>query len=209
LYNPNNPKNILGRLAAKAKKGSSGTSAEGEHNIYIHVEDEQEMEHSHIGFLQQPATNKATTQESNAHKKSKFRSKLHTLSNITNTVDSHHMDCFSIPTIDDSPKAEFDHMIPHLNVSRDLESCLPGLHTESPNQTRLKNCGSNPNNTVLRDEDIDEESAYVVQEAITAALFEQDFDHEAQMFVEKDSEVNEIVNHLHLTIFVREQILPC
>jgi hypothetical protein len=119
----------------------------------------------------------------NPKKRGNFRKNFSPLSDVSNTLSTHHIDCFSNPSIDDSPKHK-DHTILPLSASKEPESCLHGFPSENPNPTRSRSFGSNLNNSETNEEEFDEEQARVVEAAITMALFTQDFvDNEAPTFV--------------------------
>jgi hypothetical protein len=132
------------------------------------------------------------------------RNRLQPLSTITNTMYTHHIDCFSIPSIE-SPKAKQDHTTLPLNASREPGSCFVGLPFERPNRTRLPNFGGSPSSDKMDVDNIDEKQAEAVTEAITTALFTQDFEVPDRQI---SAHVSDSSNDNQLKSFNEDKIVP-
>lgn len=148
LYNPANPKNILGKLAAKATKPSSSGTNHNHHQEVVTVDDDEST-----GFVKEnkPNSNK---------KKGKpltFASNRKPFTDTTN-IHSHHIDCMSIDDLQQPESPEL--MTRHLNTSKVPNSSSHGLCSEKPNRKRLRNSGTRPRRSDVDDCDDEELRCY-------------------------------------------------
>jgi hypothetical protein len=188
IYNPENPKNILGtrKLATKAKKSHTSNGNKGEegaHNNAISLVDDND--HNHMGF-QEPESPMAT-------KKTKITTGKLPLGNHQTTptyTDSHHLDCFSImmpqaarssPDLTILPSSAF---MEHLNYSL-------GLQSTKDSRKRSRNSGTNPRRDDVNEQRQMEElrCAHKVQAAITNALFNDMEYHDVSMLYASENEL--------------------
>ena len=189
FYNPKNPNNKLQQFANKGKSNKGNNKDAGHSHVMA------EVPNNNTGF-ELPGKENATT--------TKGKPKRHMLSTLTESTNTHHIDCLSLHHLEQ----HLDHSMPPLNASKEQIACLSGNNLEQTNLTRSRSSGMSPS-AIDAKETEELRCLYQAVEDITSTLYSDESDlFEKDINVEFSYNNNDNSNRLNQPRLSEHDIVP-